>query len=169
MLPSSPLRTVHESFLSHSSSPSNASFGETRFRGISRRCKVCTLPICWPSSPARYALGVGERGGGWLACQWHTILPLRLRPHQQLALSSSALPHRPICPVLSCEAPEGSQLAFAPGDVVDGTDATGIHSITERHSLPPSSHIRTAIGPSCDVLSLVGSDTDLSCSVGMTR
>ncbi len=32
LLPSSPLRTVHESFLSHSSSPSNASFGETRFR-----------------------------------------------------------------------------------------------------------------------------------------
>src|ERR1700723_2627748 len=32
LLPSSPLRTVHESFLSHSSTPSNASFGETRFR-----------------------------------------------------------------------------------------------------------------------------------------
>ena len=32
LLPSSPLRTVHESFLSHSSSPSNASFGETRFQ-----------------------------------------------------------------------------------------------------------------------------------------
>jgi hypothetical protein len=32
LLPSSPLRTVHESFPSHSSSPSNASFGETRFR-----------------------------------------------------------------------------------------------------------------------------------------
>jgi hypothetical protein len=32
-----------------------------------------------------------------------------------------------------------------------------------------SSHVRTAIGPSCEVLSLVGSDTDLSCSVGMTR
>jgi len=32
LLPSSPLRTVHESFLSHSSSPSNASFRETRFR-----------------------------------------------------------------------------------------------------------------------------------------
>jgi len=79
------------------------------------------------------------------------------------------MPHMPICPVLSCEAPEGSQLAFAPGDVVDGTDATGIRSITERHSLSPSSHVRTAIGPSCDVLSLVGSDTDLSCSVGMTR
>jgi len=79
------------------------------------------------------------------------------------------MPHMPISPVLSCEAPEGSQPAFAPGDVVDGTDATSIRSITERHSLPPSSHVRTAIGPSCDVLSLVGSDTDLSCSVGMTR
>jgi hypothetical protein len=32
LLPSSPLRTVHESFLSHSSSPSNTSFEETRFR-----------------------------------------------------------------------------------------------------------------------------------------
>jgi hypothetical protein len=75
----------------------------------------------------------------------------------------------PICRVLSWEAPEGSQPAFASGDVVDGTDATGIRAITERHSLPPSSHVRTAIGPSCDVLSLVGSDTDLSCSVEMTR
>ena len=45
----------------------------------------------------------------------------------------------------------------------------GIRCITAPHSLPPSSHIRTAIGPSCDVLSLVGSDRDLSCSVGMTR
>jgi hypothetical protein len=75
----------------------------------------------------------------------------------------------PICPVLSCEAPEGSQLAFAPGYVVGGNDATGIRSITERRLLPPSSHVRTAISPSCDVLSLVGSDTDLSCSVGKTR
>jgi hypothetical protein len=66
------------------------------------------------------------------------------------------MPHMPISPVLSCEAPEGSQPAFAPGDVVDGTDATSIRSITERHSLLPSSHVRTAIGPSCDVLSLVG-------------
>ena len=52
----------------------------------------------------------------------------------------------PICPVLSCEAPEGSQLAFAPGDVVDGADTTGIRAITERHSLPPSSYVRTAVG-----------------------
>src|ERR1039458_2092933 len=49
-------------------------------------------PICVPSSPARYALRVGERCGGWLASRWHTIPPLRPRPHQQLALSSSALP-----------------------------------------------------------------------------
>jgi hypothetical protein len=64
------------------------------------------------------------------------------------------MPHMPICPVLSCEAPEGSQPAFAPGDVVDGADPTSIRSITERHSLPPSSHNLTAIGPSCDVRSL---------------
>ena len=36
------------------------------------------------------------------------------------------------------------------------TLAYGIRSITERHSLPPSSHVRTAIGPSYDVLSLWG-------------
>src|SRR5260370_4688651 len=64
---------------------------------------------------------------------------------QQLFRSQSALPHVPIGPVLSCEAPEGSQPAFAPCHAVDGTDATGIRSITERHSLPPSSHVRTAI------------------------
>jgi hypothetical protein len=62
----------------------------------------------------------------------------------------------PICPVLSWEAPEGSQPTFASGDIVDEVDATGIRSITERHSLSPSSHVRTAIGPSCDVLSRMG-------------
>src|SRR6516225_10025009 len=67
----------------------------------------------------------------------HTTLPLRLRPHQQLALSSSALPHMPICPVLSCAAPQGSLLAFAPGDVAGLADATGICSITEQPSLSP--------------------------------
>jgi len=60
-----------------------------------------------------------------------------LRPHQQLALSSSALPHMPICPVLSCAAPQGSLLAFAPGDVAGLADATGICSITEQPSLSP--------------------------------
>jgi hypothetical protein len=58
-------------------------------------------------------------------------------------------------PVLSWEAPEGSQLAFASGDVVNGNDATDIRSITERHSLSPTSHVRIAIGASCDVLSFV--------------
>src|SRR5438132_4102816 len=40
----------------------------------------------------------------WPASRWRTIPPLRVRPHQQLALSSSALPHEPINQVLSCEA-----------------------------------------------------------------
>src|SRR5260370_40192352 len=66
---------------------------------------LAPCPICFPSLPARYALGVGERSGGWPASRWHTIPPLRVRPHQQLALSSSALPHEPISQVLSCEAP----------------------------------------------------------------
>jgi hypothetical protein len=47
------------------------------------------------------------------------------------------LPHKPICLVLSCEAPQGSLLAFAPGDVVGIADATSICSITEQHSLSP--------------------------------
>src|SRR5437660_12570151 len=67
--------------------------------------RLAPYPIGRPSLPARYALGVGERCGEWLANQWHTIPPLRLRPHQQLALSSSALPREPISQVLSCEAP----------------------------------------------------------------
>src|SRR5271169_829142 len=99
--------------------------------------RLAPCPICRPSLPARYALGVGERCAGWLAIQWRTIPPLRLRPHQQFSLSSSALPHRPIGPVLSREAPQGSLPAFASGDVVDGTDATDICSITEQPSLPP--------------------------------
>jgi hypothetical protein len=51
---------------------------------------------------------------------------------------------------------KGSQPAFAFGDVVNVADATDIHSITEWHSLSPSSVIRTAISPSCDVLSPCG-------------
>src|SRR5882672_12595013 len=62
--------------------------------------RLAPCPICLPSLPARYALGVGERCGGWPASQWHTTPPLRVRPHQQLALSSSALPHEPINQVL---------------------------------------------------------------------
>ncbi len=51
---------------------------------------------------------------------------------------------------------KGSQPAFAPGDVVDVADATDIRSITERHSLSPSSVVRTAMGASCDALSPCG-------------
>jgi hypothetical protein len=57
------------------------------------------------------------------------------------------LPHVPICLVLSREAPQGSGPAFASGDVVDATDATGICSITEQPSLSPRSPTRTAIDP----------------------
>src|SRR6266567_2089356 len=99
--------------------------------------RLAPCPIGRPSLPARYALGVGERFGGWSASQWRTIPPLRLRPHQWLAPSSSALPHVPICLVLSREAPQGSGPAFASGDVVDATDATGICSITKQPSLSP--------------------------------
>jgi len=37
----------------------------------------------------------------------------------------------------SCEAPQGSLLAFAPGNVAGIADATGICSITEQPSLSP--------------------------------
>src|SRR5712664_1146636 len=52
--------------------------------------RLAPCPICRPSLPARYALGVGECCGGWSASQRHTIPPLRLRPHQRLLPSSSA-------------------------------------------------------------------------------
>src|SRR5467141_3781026 len=133
--------------------------------------RLAPCPIGRPSLPARYALGVGERCGGWPASQWHTTPPLRLRPHQRFLPSSSALSPVPICLVLSREAPQGSGPAFASGDVVDATDATVICSITEQPSLSPRPAVRTAIGPSCDVLSplLRGSGMDLSCSAGMTQ
>src|ERR1700739_3924038 len=99
--------------------------------------RLAPCPIGRPSLPARYALGVGERCGGWPASQWHTIPALRLRPHQWLAPSSFALPHMPIRLVLSREAPQGSGPAFASGDMVDASDATGICSITEQPSLSP--------------------------------
>jgi hypothetical protein len=51
---------------------------------------------------------------------------------------------------------KGSLPAFASGDVVNMTNATDIRSITEWHSLSPSSLIRTAIGPPCDALSPCG-------------
>jgi hypothetical protein len=51
---------------------------------------------------------------------------------------------------------KGSQPAFALGDVVDVADATDIRSITEWHSLSPSSVVRIAMGASCDALSPCG-------------
>src|SRR5258707_12852058 len=46
LLPSIPLRTVHERFPSHSSSPSNASFGETRFRDRNALAVIPFMGIC---------------------------------------------------------------------------------------------------------------------------
>jgi hypothetical protein len=47
------------------------------------------------------------------------------------------LSHMPICQVLSCEAPQGSLLAFAPDDIVGMADATSICPVTEQLSLSP--------------------------------
>jgi len=85
--------------------------------GSARVARLAPCPTCLASLPARYALGVGEHGGGWFANRWHTTPPLCLKPHQQLALLSSALSHRPNSQVLSREVPQGSLPAFASGDV----------------------------------------------------
>src|ERR1700731_638651 len=53
--------------------------------------RLAPYPIGRPSLPARYALGVGERCAEWPANQWHTIPPLRLRPHQRFWPSSTLL------------------------------------------------------------------------------
>jgi hypothetical protein len=44
----------------------------------------------------------------WFTVRWHTTPLLRLKPHQQLALLSSAFSHRPNSQVLSREVPQGS-------------------------------------------------------------
>jgi hypothetical protein len=55
------------------------------------------------------------------------------------------LSHLPITQAFSWEGPEKSQLAFASGDVIQAADATGIRSITERHSLFLSSYFRITV------------------------
>ena len=85
---------------------------------------------------------------------------------QPFSRSQSALPHKPIGQVLSCKGPKRSQLTFALGDVVLAADATDIRSITERHSLPLSSHTRIAVDRPYGFPSPCGrSDTGLPCSV----
>jgi hypothetical protein len=119
---------------------------------------------------ARYALGVGERCGEWLANEWRTIPPLRVRPHQQLALSSSALPHEPINQVLSCEAPKREvsplsrsvMLSMWLTQPISAPLQSGIRFLPHLLSAPPSVHLAMHFP-------LTGSDVDLPCSVGMTR
>jgi hypothetical protein len=63
----------------------------------------------------------------------------------------------------------GSGLAFAFGNVVPVRNSTDIRSITERPSLFP---LMLSASPSIHLamcLPLAGNDTDLPCSVGMTR
>jgi len=156
-----PLRTGRETFASSGSSPSNASLGETRLRYVA-----------FDMLPARYGLGVGERCGEWLASRWRTIAPLRLKPHQRLAPSSSALSQKPISPVLSREGPRGSLPAFASGDVADMSICLtqpvspllprSLRFLPDVISAPPSVHLAVDFP-------FAGSDTDLSCSVGKTR
>jgi hypothetical protein len=91
-----------------------------------------------------------------------------LKPHQQLALLSSALSHEPIGLALSREAPQGSLPTFASGDVVgDPTQPVsprlpgGLRFLPDLISAPPSVHL-TVDFP------FAGSDTDLVCSVETT-
>jgi hypothetical protein len=73
------------------SSITNSSGGSKRGEDVLSTLSLCST--CFPSSPSRYALGVDERCGKRIASQWQTIRPLRLRLHQQFALSSFALSH----------------------------------------------------------------------------
>jgi hypothetical protein len=164
---------LHRGFLCHHfpsfverREPCRCTSGST---GVAR---LAPCPICFPLLPARYALGVGERCGEWLASRWRTIAPLRLKPHQRLAPSSSALPHEPINQVLSREGPQGSLPAFASGDVaemlicltqpVSPLLPRSLRFLPDVISAPPSDHLAVDFP-------FAGSDTDLSCSVGKTR
>ena len=81
--------------------------------------------------------------------------PLRLRPHQQFALSSSSLPHKPIYQVFSCKAPQGSLLTFAPGNVVRLADAipvsaplqSSLRFLPDLLSAPPWVHLARDFPP----------------------
>jgi hypothetical protein len=122
--------------------------------GSASVARLAPCPICLPSPPARYALGVGERYGGWSATQGHTIPPLRLRPHQRLAR------HHLLCPIsrlaqLSRVRHHGEVCPLSRPVMLSISDVTGIFSIAEKPSLPPRSHVRIAIGSSFDVLSLL--------------
>ena len=131
--------------------------------------RLAPCPICLASWPARYALGVGELGGGWFASRWHTTPPLRLKPHQQLALLSSALSHKPNSQVLSREVPQGSLPAFASGDVALHRRNRYLLHYREAFasSLICCPHRRQSI-LRC-TFPFAGSDTDLLCSVAKTR
>ena len=59
------------------------------------------------SSPSNALLGRTR-----MASQWRAILPLRLRSHQQFALSSFALPQWSIRQTISCEAPNWKWARF---------------------------------------------------------
>ena len=130
--------------------------------------RLAPCPICLPSPPARYALGVGERYGGWSASRWHTIPLPRLRPHQRLAPSSSALSHKPISPALSREAPRGSLPAFASSNVVDLRRNRYLLHCREPFASSPISCPHRHGSVFRRTFPSTGSNTDLSCSVELT-
>ena len=63
----------------HSSNGENLAADTSESAGVAR---LAPCPICRPSSPARYALGVGERCGGWLASlmAYHSAASLETAP-----------------------------------------------------------------------------------------
>ena len=157
MLGAGPLRTGRDGFPSSGSSTSNASVGR---RGRDAKLTAFTIRT-WSRRALRR-----------MACQSMAYdPPLRLRPHRQLAPSSSALSHMPICPVLSCEAPQGSLLAFAPGDFVHVAEQpvsaplqSSLRFLPDLLSSPPSVPLTRYLPSYCG-----GGGMDLPCSVEVTR
>jgi hypothetical protein len=144
------------------------------YEWVSRRCKARALPHLTDLRCLRDTHLESANVAWRRASQWRTIPSLRVRPHQWLSPSSCALPHVPICLVLSREAPQGSGLAFASGDVVDGSMqltqplSASLQSKAFAFSLTCYPHRHRSI-LRCTFPGHWGSGMDLSCSAGMTR
>src|SRR5687767_973776 len=95
------------------------------------------------ASPSRYASGADERFGELPASRWSADSLSCRRLHQQNFRCHLLFLLSRFAGFSREERPEGSLPAFAWSDVAKGS--TPIHSITEEHSLSPSSSTRTAI------------------------
>src|ERR1700730_9522394 len=94
-------------------------------------------------APSPHGYGATPRSAGTLSEGARTVCCLAALPRgvRSMGRTVCLLLAQTISPVAlqvtACEAPQGSLLAYASGDVVGVADATGICSITEQHSLSP--------------------------------